>query len=118
MSPELSRAFLVLLLALLLAWQARRAGPLRRRAFTLISGGVALAGLGSIAAFLALPQMLSSTLALLGLALLVVGLFFLVRAWQSGELQAEVQRYRRLAAEERERLEAERRRRNERKEHK
>lgn len=105
MSPDLVRALLVILLALLLSGQAMRALGLRRRAFFFASGGMAAIGLSNAAGALALSPLLVSALAGIGVALLAVGLFLLIRSWRSGELRQEVERYRESAAEERRRKE-------------
>jgi uncharacterized membrane protein YraQ (UPF0718 family) len=102
---DLIRGLLALALAALLYAQGRGAPPLRRRAFTLAAPGIALLGFSTVSLNMGLPYPLAYTLTGLGLALILAGLFFLIRSWQSGELRELVQRYQAEAAQERERRE-------------
>jgi GAF domain-containing protein len=106
MSSELVRGLIALVLAGLLFVQGRGALPLRRRAFTIASPGIALLGIANIALSLGLPSGLVYAMIGLGLGLILLGLIFLVRSWQRGELREQVRRYQEQAAREREQREA------------
>jgi hypothetical protein len=106
MTAELIRTIILVLVALVFAHYARRAdsGSYKRRSFALASGGVALLALlnglhvrGMNIDPLLLPMMALAVL------LLAVSAAFLVQAWRSGEMRAQIQQVRRVIDEERER---------------
>jgi hypothetical protein len=79
--------------------------PLRRIGFNLIGAGVFAIGLLRLATGLTTLPPLTNAVFALGVGLMLAGVFFLFRSWRAGELKGEVERYRQLAAEERERRE-------------
>ncbi|NNJ09337.1 hypothetical protein EKD04_003245 [Chloroflexales bacterium ZM16-3] len=103
MSLFLTRALATLMIAVLLAAQARRvpARSFRRAAFICSAVAFALFALGNWFSEISLGSQIIQAISIAGVAMIGASLLLMVRAYTSGEMREKLRRAQQMVAEER-----------------